>query len=160
MRSPSPRLGSDLEESLRHLGEKIRVERKRLSLSAIATAEAAGISRVTLHRIEHGEPSVTMGAYLNVIHSLGLELELMNKNQQKDILKQQALLPPRIRIADYPQLKTLAWQLTDAQEVSPKEALYLYERNWRHIDLKAMNAHEREFLEILLAAFGKERLLV
>ena len=40
------------------------------------TAEAAGLSRVTLHRIERGEPAVTIGAYLNVITALGRHLDI------------------------------------------------------------------------------------
>jgi transcriptional regulator with XRE-family HTH domain len=36
---------------------------KALKVSATTAAEAAGMSRMTLHRIERGEPSVTMGAY-------------------------------------------------------------------------------------------------
>ena len=45
---------------LRQLGEQVRLQRKALRISATAAAEAAGMSRVTWHRIEKGEPSVTM----------------------------------------------------------------------------------------------------
>jgi transcriptional regulator with XRE-family HTH domain len=58
---------------LKVLGEQIRVRRKALGVSATVAAEAAGMSRVTLHRIEKGEPAVTIGAYLNAIVALGLE---------------------------------------------------------------------------------------
>ncbi|MFG6415730.1 helix-turn-helix domain-containing protein [Roseateles sp. DC23W] len=43
------------------LGARIRAQRQRQRVSATHAAEAAGLSRVTLHRIERGEPSVTMG---------------------------------------------------------------------------------------------------
>lgn len=36
----------------------------------MGSAEAAGISRVTLHRIEKGTPSVTVGALMNVLDAL------------------------------------------------------------------------------------------
>ena len=62
--------------------------------------------------------------------------------------------------ADYQQLKRLAWQLKDTKELTPREALDLYERNWRHVDTAAMDEGERELIEVLLAAFGRERLLV
>jgi transcriptional regulator with XRE-family HTH domain len=39
-------------------------------------AERAGISRVTLSKIEHGDPSVTVGAYASVLFVLGLEQQL------------------------------------------------------------------------------------
>ena len=36
-------------------------------------AERAGISRATLNKIETGNPSVAMGNYFMVMHTLGLE---------------------------------------------------------------------------------------
>ena len=119
------------------------------------------MSRATLHRIERGEASVTMGAYLSVIVALGLNLEMMNPQQNK--LYRESLtrdIPQKIRIADYKQLKKLAWQLKTTKELSPKEVLDLYERSWRHVDVKEMDLHEQRLLESLLAAFGRERLLV
>jgi len=48
------------------MGKRIHAHRKALRISATTAAEAAGMSHVTLHRIENGEPSVTMGAYLTL----------------------------------------------------------------------------------------------
>ncbi|MCM2280609.1 MAG: helix-turn-helix transcriptional regulator [Bdellovibrionaceae bacterium] len=161
MPAQSPRIGTRLEKVLRDIGERLRRRRKELGISATTTAEAAGMSRVTLHRIERGEPSVSMGAYISVVFALGLELELMDSQYHKkasDSLL--SSLPQQIRLADYPQLKRLAWQLKGTKKVSREEALDIYERNWRHVDIKAMDAREREFLKVLLAAFGRERLLV
>ena len=56
------------------LGQKIRVHRKALGISATMTAQAAGMSRITLHRIEAGEPSVTIGAYFNAMSALGIDI--------------------------------------------------------------------------------------
>jgi len=39
-------------------------------------AERAGLSRVTLHRIERGDSAVTMGSYLRIMMVLGLERDL------------------------------------------------------------------------------------
>ena len=36
-------------------------------------------------------------------------------------------------------------------ELSPADALTLYERNWRHIDRASMEPAERAFLQALLA---------
>jgi transcriptional regulator with XRE-family HTH domain len=127
----------------------------------VATAEAAGISRMTLNRIEKGEASVTLGAYLNVISVLGLSLEVIDQGTKAKLTSEiKTKLPKKIRLADYPQLKILAWQLGGAKELSPKEALALYERNWRHIDLKQMDKKERDFIQVLIAEIGKGRLLV
>jgi transcriptional regulator with XRE-family HTH domain len=68
---------------LSRLAARIRPHRRALRISATELAEAAGMSRVTLHRLERGEPSVTMGAYMSAI-ALGLELELMDPKATPD----------------------------------------------------------------------------
>lgn len=68
-----PLIASTAAKKLDALGQQIRAHRKSLRISATTAAEAAGMSRVTLHRIENGEPSVTMGAYLNAMAALGLD---------------------------------------------------------------------------------------
>ena len=62
MPATAPATGEIAAARLLALGEQLRAQRKRLGVSATTAAEAAGMSRVTLHRIERGEPSVTMGA--------------------------------------------------------------------------------------------------
>lgn len=162
MPAKSPPLSRALEKTLRGLGQQLRDRRKDLGINATTVAEAAGMSRITLYRIEKGEASVAMGAYLNVIFALGLSLKLEDPrgSQHSGHAKASTNLPKKIRLADYKQLKRLAWQLKDTKEISPKEALDLYERNWRHVDVKAMDSREKKFLKALLTAFGKERLLV
>lgn len=161
MPAKSPSISKKLEKYLQVLGQRLRDRRKELGVSAVTTAEAAELSRITLYRIERGEASVAMGAYLSVIAALGLELDLKDphfkKNPQEDIKK---IFPKKIRIADYKQLKRLAWQLKGTQALSPREALDIYERNWRHVDVSSMDSREKKLLNTLLAAFGRERLLV
>lgn len=161
MPSKSPKISLNQVKVLRSLGQQIRDYRKKMKISAVATAEAAGLSRVTLYRIEQGEPSVAMGAYISAISALGLTLDLNDlKSQSKKQLSSKKLIPKKIRLADYKQLKRLAWQLKDTKEVSAQDALDLYERNWRHLDIESMDMREQKFLKALLAAFGRERLLV
>ena len=57
--APSPQ--GRCPQRLRAIGERIRRRLKALGISAMATAAAGGISRVTLHRIETGSTSVTLG---------------------------------------------------------------------------------------------------
>lgn len=153
---PSPTTATRLAT----LGARLRAHRKALKVSATTAAEAAGMSRVTLHRIERGEPSVTMGAYLNAMVALGLDLELVDPRARPAAPAATQPLPRRIRLADCPQLKRLAWQLGDDATLTPKEALALYERNWRHLDPAAMGEAERELVRRLVAALGGARLLV
>lgn len=75
MPSKSPATTDICAAQLQALGAQIRSQRKALRLSATVTAEAAGLSRVTLHRIEKGEPSVTIGAWCSAMASLGMELQ-------------------------------------------------------------------------------------
>lgn len=159
MPAKSPFLGEVLAAQLAALGDRVRAQRERLKLKATATAEAAGMSRVTLHRIERGEPSVTMGAYLSAIAAVGLQMELTDPQAAQGKLAV-ASPPSRVRLADYPQLKRLAWQLHDVSELTPAEALNLYERNWRHIDQANMAPNERALVRALEVALGGGRLLV
>ena len=62
MPKSSPPSAAQTLSELKALGAQLRAQRKALKVNATVAAEAAGISRVTLHRIEKGEPSVTMGA--------------------------------------------------------------------------------------------------
>ncbi|WP_461630244.1 helix-turn-helix domain-containing protein [Labilibaculum euxinus] len=59
------------------LGENIKLARLRRKLSAEQVAERANISRPTLLSIEKGAASASMGAYLQVLLSLGLEKDLL-----------------------------------------------------------------------------------
>lgn len=159
MPAKAPPVGELLATRLQALGERIRAHRGRQKVSATVAAEAAGMSRVTWHRIERGEPSVTMGAYLSAIDAVGLQLELRDP-QARPATADRAGLPERVRLGDFPQLKRLAWQLHDVEELSPADALNLYERNWRHIDRARMEPAERALLQVLVDQLGGGRLLV
>lgn len=159
MPAKAPLVGDILATRLQALGERIRAHRKRQKVSATVAAEAAGMSRVTWHRIERGEPSVTLGAYLSAIDAIGLQLELRDPQAQPSTAESSSL-PARVRLAEYPQLKGLAWQLHDVDELSPADALSLYERNWRHIDRAGMVPAERALLQALVDRLGGGRLLV
>ena len=52
---------------LKKVGEQIKLARLRRKLSTSLVAERAKISRATLWKIENGDPTVSMGAYLSVL---------------------------------------------------------------------------------------------
>lgn len=158
MPSTAPALPPELAERLARLGERLRATRKHQKVSATATAESAGMSRVTLHRIEQGEPSVTIGAWAAVASALGLQLDLADPAAAAPGWR----LPggKRIKLADYPQLKQLAWQLQGVKEVTPQEALSLYERNWRHVDRGRLDMKEIALVNALAMTVGQGRPLV
>ncbi len=65
-----------VQRQLRSLGENLRLARLRRRLTATQVAERAGMTRTTLRAVERGGPCVTMGAYANVLHVLGLHTDL------------------------------------------------------------------------------------
>ncbi len=141
----------NVNDVLIKLGRKIRAQRKTLGVNATATAEAAGISRVTLHRLERGEPTVNMGAYASVMLALGLNLAVGTKVDETHA----GFIPVRIHLDDYPQLKKLAWQIKADADLTPTEALGVYERNWRHLDHLALSTSERQLIDALRLGLGE-----
>ena len=154
MPSTAPVTPEQCATQLQALGAQIRAQRKALRLSATVTAEAAGLSRVTLHRIEKGEPSVTMGAWCNAMAALGMGLLAQTGTQAPPAAEadRTGWIPARVALADYPQLRALAWQVHGTDTLTPAEALGIYERNARHLDMAAMPVHEQALLEALWLA--------
>jgi hypothetical protein len=109
------------------------------------------MSRVTWHRIERGEASVTVGAWLAAMSAVGLKWDLEGP-PLTSTREQLTSIPVRVRLSDYPELKRLAWQVHGTDELSPVEALDIYERNHRHLDEPSMAPNERDLLVALRAA--------
>ncbi|MGF6350114.1 helix-turn-helix domain-containing protein [Variovorax sp. W2I14] len=147
---------------LEAFGRRIHARRKALKISAVTTAEAAGMSRMTLHRIERGEPSVTMGAYMNALAALGLDVEVVAPDDRSanDVAAPASARASTqtVRVADFAQLRRLAWQLPANAELTPEEAWGTYERNWRHADPSALEDNERQLLAELAHTLGRKPL--
>lgn len=157
MPAKSPKTSISAAEQLAALGACICARRKTLKVSATALAEAAGMSRVTVHRLEQGEPSVTMGAYTNALAALGMRLvvtEVQAKPSPEVFDNKAGWLPARVRLADYPALKRLAWQVQGTDELTPREALGIYERNWRHLNEAELLPREKQLIDALRLAFS------
>ena len=157
--------------------------RLRRRLSAAWVAQAAGVSRVTVHRAEGGAPAITVGTIVKIMDALDLahDLALLARDDSSGHAMQDARLPHRrvvnaesrpaakpsakppgpVALARYPQLRQLAWHLgPDALELSATEAFALYERQWRHVDQALMPAHERALVKRLTATLGHGVMLV
>lgn len=65
------------QKILEQLGENIKLARKRRKLTTIQVSERAGIDRTTLYHIEKGSPSVSIGAYFNVLRALNLHEDFL-----------------------------------------------------------------------------------
>lgn len=149
----SPYTSAEQQADLERLGSRLRERRKALGVTVVACSEAAGVSRVTLHRIEAGNPSVTIGAYVNVAAALGLHLVV-------PILDAPAAEPATMTVGDYPGLRTLAWQTDAGTTITETEALNLYERGWRHLNQETLTDHEKAFIQHLADTYSNGRLLV
>ncbi|TAL19259.1 MAG: helix-turn-helix domain-containing protein [Aquabacterium sp.] len=160
MPAPAPRTDHAIAARLDAIGQRLRAQRKALRISAATAAEAAQMSRVTLHRIERGEPSVAMGACLNAMAALGLEFDVVAPQAGVRGTGPAAQTPQHVPLADYPQLRRLAWHAPGVTELTPQEALDTYERNWRHLDRAALDDRERALIDRLVATVGKGKLLV
>lgn len=153
MPARAPSQGPEARDQLAALGATLRARRKALRIAAVTTAEAAGISRVTLHRIEKGEPSVTIGAVAAVATALGLLIEVHDPSLTTTATATTSL-PEQIPIAAWPALRRIGWQLADDTVLSPRDAWALYDRNWRHVDTVALSPAERRLVQALAQRFG------
>lgn len=145
------------------LGLAMRARRKDLGITITAAAQAARVSRVTWHRLENGEATVALGSLLAAARVLGMDLQLKVGDVAPVVpdMPLDAWLPLQIRLDDYPQLRELAWQVGDgAERLSPREALGLYERNWRHVRPETLEPRERALIDALRRTFGAEALRV
>lgn len=103
-----------------------------------------------------------MGSYLSAASALGLQFKLVPHDQHppdgrgRGAFKEAWDPSKTIRISDFPQLEKLAWQLKDTTELTPQEALDLYERNWRHIDPRSLSLEELILIRSIFAIAGRE----
>jgi transcriptional regulator with XRE-family HTH domain len=92
-----------LSRALRKFGADIKDARRRRRISVAVMAERASISRVTLNKIEKGDPGVSFGSYTMVLFILGLTERLSDlielKHDEVGLELAEQDLPKRIRKA-------------------------------------------------------------
>jgi transcriptional regulator with XRE-family HTH domain len=76
MRGKTDHILPRLARILREWGKRLKVARLRRRYSADMVARRAGIARATVHRIELGDPGVSLGNYARVMQVLRLEQDL------------------------------------------------------------------------------------
>jgi len=100
-RTPFP-----VRRALKKLGQDLSEARKRRRIPTQLTADRAGISRSTLHKIEQGDEGVSIVAYAKTLFVLGMinrlsELADPGKDELGLFLEAENL-PKRIRSAQKP----------------------------------------------------------
>jgi len=63
-------------QNLELMGEQIMLARKRRHLTVQDIADRATVTRFTVSKVEHGDPSVAMGIYARVLYALNLENDI------------------------------------------------------------------------------------
>lgn len=89
-----------VRRALAKIGADIRDARRRRRIPTEMMAERALISRMTLNKVEKGDPSVTLGIYATVLFVLGMTERLADladpKHDSVGLSLEDELLPKRI----------------------------------------------------------------
>jgi hypothetical protein len=59
-----------------------------------------------------------------------------------------------LRVADFPQLQSIAWNRPNVEFIDEKDAFALYERNWPYVDQTALTEPEKALIERLIKTVG------
>jgi hypothetical protein len=101
-KSPS-RAPVPVTRALRKLGHDIRDARRRRRIPVAILAQRASISRMTLNKVEKGDPGVSIGAYATVLFALGMAERLADvadpRHDAVGLELEEEHLPERIRLS-------------------------------------------------------------
>jgi helix-turn-helix protein len=101
MRQTHPTLPIPVRRALLKLGHDLRDARRRRRIPSAVAAARASVSRMTLSKVEKGDPGVAMGTYATVLFVLGLSERLAEvADPAKDttgLRLEEEHLPQRIR---------------------------------------------------------------
>jgi transcriptional regulator with XRE-family HTH domain len=97
----TPPLPLPVKRALAKLGDDIRSARLRRRISTTVMAQRAFITRMTLQKVEHGDPGVSLGIYAVVLFILGLTPRLAEladvRSDELGLQLEEERLPQRIR---------------------------------------------------------------
>ena len=98
---PEATLPIPIQRALRKLSADIRDAHRRRRIPTTVMAERALISRMTLNKVEKGDPKVTLGIYATVLFVLGMTESLADladpKHDSIGVSLEAERLPQRIR---------------------------------------------------------------
>lgn len=60
----------------------------------------------------------------------------------------------QIAIARHAQLQLLCWNRPPDTVLDGPDALAIYERNWRHVDMSRITPEERALIDVLIRDYG------
>jgi transcriptional regulator with XRE-family HTH domain len=65
-----------LIQNLKLMGEQIKLARKRRHLTMQDIADRATVTRLTVSKVEHGDPTVAIGIFARVLYALNLDNDI------------------------------------------------------------------------------------
>jgi HTH-type transcriptional regulator / antitoxin HipB len=66
----------EIESTSRRIGQRVRDERRRQGMDQRTLALVANVGVRSIHRVEHGEPTVRLDILVRVLAALGLRLDV------------------------------------------------------------------------------------
>lgn len=98
----SSKIPIPVARALRKLGKDIRDARLRRRIPVAILAQRASISRMTLSKVEKGDPGVSLGTYATLLFALGMADRLSDladpKHDTVGLELDEERLPERIRL--------------------------------------------------------------
>jgi DNA-binding XRE family transcriptional regulator len=92
-----------VSRALRKLGHDIRNSRRRRRIPVAILAQRASISRMTLNKVEKGDPGVSIGNYTAVLFALGMVERMADvadpRHDAIGLDLEEEHLPERIRLS-------------------------------------------------------------
>jgi DNA-binding XRE family transcriptional regulator len=99
-------LAPAVRRSLKKLGGDLALARRKRKLTTAMMAERVGLSRSTYHRLEQGDPTVSLGAYAMALFVLGFGTalgDLVDPGQDgQGLLLDAQRVPTRVRVKKEP----------------------------------------------------------
>lgn len=124
------------------LGLQLRQRRQSLGLTLEECARRTGLSLRLLSEMERGKDGVSIGRVLRYARSLGVDLQAVAGESA------------RVDVDRFPELKLLAWQRPGQRFIDERDALALYESNWRFVDTQHLLPREAELIRQLSKRHG------
>jgi len=125
------------------LGQFLRQSRQQAGLTLEELAARTGMSLRFLSELERGKDGASLGRVMQVAAALGVELQPL------------AGAIPLIEIDRYPELKLLGWQRAGQRFIDERDALALYEANWRFVDAAHLIPREAALIRQLAVRHGR-----
>jgi y4mF family transcriptional regulator len=76
-------IGPSTQATADRIAQAVRGRRAELALDQAELALVAGVSRRTVHAIEHGKPTIQLAALVGVLQALGLDLAALPRERRQ-----------------------------------------------------------------------------